>query len=158
MTTIDDKRSRLDALLTNIAASLGPLLGTRLASEYVLSLSESVRHHLGCFDCERDKPVAALRFDHRDRSTKYRTRTGRAVHPADMVKADGQGFTRYSIRTILAEWAKCDVRCTVCDARALFPASANGPRPFDPALLKPEGRRAMVNAYLAAGGGEQRLT
>ncbi len=128
MTTLDSKRAQYAALLTELAASLGDALGTRLPAEYVRALSEHVRHSMGCFDCWLQTPVAALRFDHRDRATKYRTKTGRAVHPADMVKAGGDGFTRYSIRTILAEWSKCDIRCSVCDARILFPESADGPQ------------------------------
>ena len=154
MTTLDSKRAALAAILTDVAASLGDNLGRRLPAAYVQSLSENIRHALGCFDCDRRAPVPALRWDHRDRASKYRTASGRAVHPADMTKADGEGYTRYSVRTILAEYAKCDVRCTVCDAANLFPASATGPRPLDLSLLKPEGRRALVAAWLAAGGGE----
>ena len=70
----------------------------------------------GCADCGYSATPAALHFDHRDPSTKYRTRTGRAVHPADMIKAGRDGFPRYSWATILGEISKCDVRCANCHA------------------------------------------
>lgn len=54
---------------------------------------------------------AALDFDHIDPATKYRTRTGKTVHPADMVKGG-----RYSLPTILREIAKCRVLCKNCHA------------------------------------------
>ena len=70
----------------------------------------------GCIDCGFTGTPAALHFDHRDPSTKYRTRTGRAVHPADMIKAGRDGYPRYSWATILGEISKCDVRCANCHA------------------------------------------
>ncbi len=158
MTTLDARRAALAALLTEVAASLGDNLGRRLPASYVRSLSEHLRHVTGCMDCGRRAPVASLRWDHRDRATKYRTKSGRAVHPADMTKPDGDGFTRYSVRTILAEYGKCDVRCTVCDARNLFPESADGPQRLTPKdLLTPEGHARLHSALMAAGGPEARL-
>jgi hypothetical protein len=102
--------------LTALAASLGDTLGKRVPASYALALSESVRTASGCADCGTREPVAALAFDHTDPATKYRTASGKAVHPADMVKASGDGTTRYALRTIIAEWAKCQVRCANCHA------------------------------------------
>ena len=97
----------------------------------------------GCIDCGFTGTPAALHFDHRDPSTKYRTRTGRAVHPADMVKAGRDGFPRYSWATILGELAKCDVRCANCHA------------------ARTTGQRRTFAEWLtwerAAGAGEERL-
>jgi hypothetical protein len=107
--------------LTALAASLGDTLGKRVPATYALALSENVRAASGCADCGTREPVAALHFDHIDPATKYRTKTGRAVHPADMVKASGDGSTRYALRTIIAEWAKCEVRCANCHHARTFP-------------------------------------
>lgn len=63
----------------------------------------------GCESCGFDAHAAALQFDHIDPETKYRTRTGKAVHPSDMVG-------RYSVATIVAEIAKCRVVCANCHA------------------------------------------
>lgn len=70
----------------------------------------------GCSDCGYADHPAALHFDHRDPATKYRTAMGRAVHPADMIKAGRDGMPRYSWATILGELSKCDVRCANCHA------------------------------------------
>jgi len=115
--------------LTALAASLGDALGKRVPAAYALALSEQVRHASGCADCGTREPVAALAFDHLDPATKYRTATGRAVHPADMTKASGDGTTRYALRTILAEWAKCEVRCANCHAGKTWPERIK-PRPM----------------------------
>ena len=53
----------------------------------------------GCVDCGYREHPAALQFDHRDRATKLFT--------------IAKGLTR-SKRAILAEIAKCDVRCANC--------------------------------------------
>lgn len=70
----------------------------------------------GCSDCGYADAPSALHFDHRDPATKYRTAMGRAVHPADMIKAGRDGMPRYSWATICGEIAKCDVRCANCHA------------------------------------------
>ena len=77
---------------------------------------DTYKVNAGCIDCGFTGTPAALHFDHRDPSTKYRTVTGRAVHPADMIKAGRDGFPRYSWATILGEISKCDVRCANCHA------------------------------------------
>ncbi len=110
------------SILETLAASVGDALGKRVPSSYARALSEHYRATVGCVDCGATSPVAGLHFDHVDPSTKYRTASGRAVHPADMVKASGDGMTRYSLRTILAEWSKCEVRCAYCHAARTFPS------------------------------------
>lgn len=72
---------------------------------------DSIKCDLGCAECGYNAHAAALQFDHIDPATKYRTRTGKIVHPADMIKGG-----RYSVATILAEIAKCRVLCANCHA------------------------------------------
>jgi hypothetical protein len=65
-----------------------------------------------CIDTHADSAEripALYEFDHLEQSTKYRTRNGNLVHPADMIKGD-----RYSLATVLLEIAKCRVACVVC--------------------------------------------
>jgi hypothetical protein len=64
-----------------------------------------------CEFCGYNADPRALQFDHIDPATKYRTKSGKLVHLSDMVKGD-----RYSIKTILAEIAKCRVLCANCHA------------------------------------------
>ena len=63
----------------------------------------------GCAECGYKGHAAALQFDHIDPATKYRTASGKVVHPSDMVG-------RYSVETIIAEIAKCRVVCANCHA------------------------------------------
>ena len=102
----------MDALtLTDLA-----LAASRPTAREARDLINDYKVSNGCSDCGFDSHPAALHFDHRDPSTKYRTAMGRAVHPADMIKAGRDGMPRYSWATILGELAKCDVRCANCHA------------------------------------------
>ena len=67
----------------------------------------------GCAECGACADI--LHFDHIDPATKYRTRNGRTVNPADMMKsgASASGM-RYSRATIMAEIRKCRVLCGTC--------------------------------------------
>lgn len=65
----------------------------------------------GCEMCGYNAHPVALEFDHIDPASKYRTRSGRLVHLADMVKGG-----RYGLETILAEISKCRVLCANCHA------------------------------------------
>jgi hypothetical protein len=65
----------------------------------------------GCQSCGYRADARALQFDHVDPAGKYRTRSGRLVHIADMVKGE-----RYALATILAEIRKCRVLCANCHA------------------------------------------
>lgn len=80
------------------------------------ALIDSYKVSNGCSACGFDSHPAALHFDHIDAATKYRTRVGRPVHPADMVKGGRDGFPRYSWATILGELSKCRVMCANCHA------------------------------------------
>lgn len=59
---------------------------------------------------------SALDAAHIDADTKYRTRDGHTVEPADMVKSDGRGRTRYGFVTILDEAEKVRILCKNCHA------------------------------------------
>lgn len=72
---------------------------------------DAIKVQAGCDICDYRKNPAALQFDHIDPSTKYRTKNGKVVHPADMIKGN-----RYGLRTILAEIAKCRILCANCHA------------------------------------------
>ena len=82
-----------------------------ISPEIVRSIVNRIKTDRGCESCGYDAYACALQFDHLDPATKYRTRTGKLVHLADMVKGG-----RYGIETILAEIAKCRVLCANCHA------------------------------------------
>jgi hypothetical protein len=90
-------------------------MSRRIVSQKIVrSIVDRIKLERGCEDpfCHGHPRVAsALQFDHIDPATKYRTRTGKLVHLADMVKGG-----RYGIETILAEIAKCRVLCANCHA------------------------------------------
>jgi hypothetical protein len=155
MSALAAKRAEWSALITSVAASMGDALGTRVPASYVQSLVETMRQQVGCFDCGTREPVVALDLDHIDPTLKYRTATGRVVHMADMWKPSGDGRTRYALRTIFAELAKCDVRCSNCHRARTFPEAR--PRSFDPAMLQAEDRRALLDAHAVAGGSPGRI-
>jgi len=86
----------------------------RIFSQNIRTMVDTIKLSRGCeaYDCQGYPRVAsALQFDHLDPATKYRTRTGKLVHLADMVKGG-----RYALATILAEIAKCRVLCANCHA------------------------------------------
>ena len=82
-----------------------------VSPEIVRSIVNSIKTERGCQYCGYNAYPCALQFHHLDPATKYRTRTGKLVHLADMVKGG-----RYGIQTILAEIAKCRVLCANCHA------------------------------------------
>jgi len=75
------------------------------------SVVDDIKTITGCASCGFDSDSVALDFDHIDPAIKYRTRDGKLVHLADMVKGG-----RYSARTVFAEIAKCRVLCRNCHA------------------------------------------
>lgn len=75
------------------------------------AVADRIKTERGCESCGWNLDPCALQFDHLDPSTKYRTRNGNIVHPADMIKNN-----RYSLKTVLAEIAKCRVLCANCHA------------------------------------------
>ena len=89
-------------------------MSRRIISQNVRAIVDAIKLARGCEDpfCHGYPRVAsALQFDHIDPTTKYRTRTGRLVHLADMIKGG-----RYALSTIMAEIAKCRVLCANCHA------------------------------------------
>jgi hypothetical protein len=69
-------------------------------------ITDDIKLARGCAVCGFREHPAALHFDHIDPATKYRTRSGKVVHPSDLIKGD-----RYPLATVLAEVAKCRVVC-----------------------------------------------
>jgi hypothetical protein len=80
-------------------------------AQTVRAIVDAIKTAAGCESCGYNAHACALQFDHLDPATKYRTRNGNLVHPADMVKG-----ARYALSTILAEIAKCRVLCANCHA------------------------------------------
>ena len=75
------------------------------------SITNRIKVTRGCEMCGYNAHPSALQFDHIDPATKYRTKSGKVVHPSDMIKGG-----RYSLETILAEIRKCRVLCANCHA------------------------------------------
>lgn len=75
------------------------------------SITNRIKVSRGCEECGYNAHPSALQFDHLDPATKYRTKSGKVVHPSDMIKGG-----RYSLETILAEIHKCRVLCANCHA------------------------------------------
>ncbi len=89
-------------------------MSRRFISQNIRRIVDQIKLDRGCEDpfCHGYPRVAsALQFDHIDPATKYRTRTGKLVHLADMIKGG-----RYALSTIMAEIAKCRVLCANCHA------------------------------------------
>ena len=70
---------------------------------------DKIKLKAGCQICGYAKHPAALSFDHIDPSTKYKTRSGKKVNVADMVKGG-----RYAWKTIAEEINKCRILCMNC--------------------------------------------
>lgn len=80
-------------------------------SKVIRRIVDTIKLESGCEACGYNAHPSALQFDHLDPATKYRTRSGKLVHLADMVKGG-----RYALATIMAEIAKCRVLCANCHA------------------------------------------
>lgn len=74
-------------------------------------ITDTLKTLAGCELCGYNADPRALQFDHVDPATKYRTKAGKVVHPSDLIKGN-----RYSLKTVLAEIAKCRVLCANCHA------------------------------------------
>lgn len=70
---------------------------------------DKIKLKSGCSICGYNAHPAALSFDHIDPATKYRTKNGKRVNVADMVKGG-----RYSWKTIQEEIGKCRILCMNC--------------------------------------------
>ena len=83
----------------------------KVDSQTSRSITNRIKTDRGCEVCGYNTHPAALQFDHIDPTTKYRTKSGKVVHPSDMIKGN-----RYSLETVLVEIAKCRVLCANCHA------------------------------------------
>ena len=70
---------------------------------------DKIKLKAGCAICGYNKHPAALSFDHTDPTNKYKTKSGKKVNIADMVKGG-----RYAWKTIAEEINKCRVLCMNC--------------------------------------------
>jgi hypothetical protein len=71
--------------------------------------ADAYKSALGCEMCGWNVHPSGLDFDHYLPKGKYRTRSGKLVHLADMIKGN-----RYSLATVQAEVKKCRVICANC--------------------------------------------
>lgn len=85
-------------------------------------LLDALKTDLGCSVCRTRVTPRALQWAHLPGMPKYRTASGRTVHPADMTKAGRDGRTRYAWSTILGELSKCRVLCANCHTAETFSA------------------------------------
>lgn len=83
----------------------------KVSVETTRSITNRIKVERGCEVCGFNAHPAALQFDHIDPATKYRTRSGKVVHPSDMIKGG-----RYALETVLAEIHKCRILCANCHA------------------------------------------
>jgi len=83
----------------------------KVSAETSRSITNRIKVEKGCEICGFNSHPSALQFDHIDPATKYRTKSGKIVHPSDMIKGG-----RYALETILAEIRKCRVLCANCHA------------------------------------------
>ena len=77
---------------------------------------DKIKLKAGCAICGYNKHPAALSFDHTNPENKYKTKSGRKVQIADMVKSG-----RYAWGTIAEEIEKCRILCTNCHMEVTHP-------------------------------------
>jgi hypothetical protein len=82
---------------------------------------DKIKLKAGCVICGYNKHPAALSFDHIDPSNKYRTKSGKKVNVADMVKGG-----RYAWTTIAEEIQKCRILCMNCHMEVNHPRNDLG--------------------------------
>jgi hypothetical protein len=70
----------------------------------VVELWDTLKKSIGCLTCGYFHDTQAIDGDHRNPATKYRTKSGKAVHPADL-------FRSCSLRTGVNEIDKLDPLC-----------------------------------------------
>lgn len=71
--------------------------------------SKSLKVLVGCESCGYSRNSFALQYDHTNHAEKYRTKSGKIIHPSDL-------FRTCSISIFVAEVAKCAIRCANCHA------------------------------------------
>lgn len=75
----------------------------------IRSFSKFLKVAIGCEACGYARHAFALQYDHINASEKYRTKSGKLVHPSDL-------FATCSAFVFVAEVAKCVIRCANCHA------------------------------------------
>lgn len=85
----------------------------------------AIKLERGCWNCGYRKNTNNLVFAHYDASTKYRTKDGEPVAISRMV-AQGSKGSRYSTKTIYAEFDKCLVLCSNCHGEFDYPQANTG--------------------------------
>ena len=73
--------------------------------------TKKIKSENPCALCNYSECISALQFHHLDESTKYKTKSGKTLNPADLV-ASGR-----SLDTVLNEFAKCAILCANCHAK-----------------------------------------
>jgi hypothetical protein len=77
---------------------------------------DKIKLKSGCQICGYNKHPAALSFDHINPENKYRSKSGKTIHIADMVKNK-----RYSWEVIREEISKCRILCVNCHMEVTHP-------------------------------------
>lgn len=81
-------------------------------SEFSLTprnFSKVLKVFIGCENCGFSSSAHALQYDHTNHAEKYRTKSGKIIHPSDL-------FRTCSVAVFVAEVAKCVIRCANCHA------------------------------------------
>ena len=81
-------------------------------SEFSLTpknFSKVLKVFIGCETCGFSSSAFALQYDHTNHAEKYRTKSGKIIHPSDL-------FRTCSVAVFVAEVAKCVIRCANCHA------------------------------------------
>ena len=71
--------------------------------------SKTLKTLIGCESCGYSRHSFALQYDHTNHAEKYRTKSGKIIHPSDL-------FRTCSNFIFSAEVAKCVIRCANCHA------------------------------------------
>jgi hypothetical protein len=80
-----------------------------VTSQEIRKRIDKIKLSSGCEICGYNKHPAALSFDHFNSDHKYKTKSGKKVQIADMVKNG-----RYAWKTIAEEIQKCRILCMNC--------------------------------------------
>lgn len=73
------------------------------------NFSKVLKVFIGCENCGFSSSAHALQYDHTNHAEKYRTKSGKIIHPSDL-------FRTCSVSVFVAEVAKCVIRCANCHA------------------------------------------
>lgn len=71
--------------------------------------SKTLKTLIGCESCGYSRHSFALQYDHTNHAEKYRTKSGKLIHPSDL-------FRTCSSAVFSMEVSKCVIRCANCHA------------------------------------------